>query len=215
MAKGFILPHFELVSEYAGQNDLLPQRATENSAGYDFVVAKDTVLWPAITQQLTRDWGNDTPKTLDEIKDIMKTYCLGPTLVPTGVRAYMPGYMYLQLSVRSSCPLKYGIILANGVGIVDADYYSNPDNEGHIYFQLWNLSPYPIQLLRGDKIGQGIFLKYQTDGTIVNTKRAGGFGSTTTNIEINPGPIEIPAAQEAYNAIKEVINPHLLPREFP
>ena len=53
---------------------------------------------------------------------------------------------FLQLSVRSSSPLKYWLILANGVGIIDADYADNPDNEGHIYFQLINLSPFDIQL---------------------------------------------------------------------
>lgn len=65
--------------------------------------------------------------------------------------------------------------------IIDADYADNPDNEGEIFFQLINLAPFAIQLKRGDKIGQGIFLKYETtedDATIA--KRFGGMGSTTT-----------------------------------
>jgi dUTP pyrophosphatase len=51
---------------------------------------------------------------------------------------------YLELSVRSSTPLKYWLFMANSVGIIDADYYNNIDNEGEIFFQLINLSPYPI-----------------------------------------------------------------------
>ena len=83
------------------------------------------------------------------------------------------------MSVRSSCPLKHWLILANGVGIIDADYYNNPDNEGEIFFQIINLSPFPIILLKGDTIGQGIIKKYMT--TIddeANGSRSGGFGST-------------------------------------
>ena len=88
--------------------------------------------------------------------------------------------MYLQLQVRSSLPLKHWLVLANGVGIIDRDYYNNPDNEGHIYFQLINLSPRDILLKKGDKIGQGIFLYYGTvsEDSPVKTERTGGFGST-------------------------------------
>jgi dUTP pyrophosphatase len=57
-----------------------------------------------------------------------------PTLIPTGIKCHLDADQFLQLSIRSSSPLKYWITLANGVGIIDADYYNNPDNEGHIYF---------------------------------------------------------------------------------
>ena len=69
--------------------------------------------------------------------------------------------------------------MANSVGIIDGDYYNNPDNEGHIYFQFINLSPIPIQLKKGDCIGQGIikpYLKTEADNTTAS--REGGFGST-------------------------------------
>ena len=86
---------------------------------------------------------------------------------------------YLELSVRSSCPLKYWLILANGVGIIDADYYNNPDNEGHIYFQLINLSPFDIEIAKGDIIGQGVLRNYLiTDDDKAEGIRQGGFGST-------------------------------------
>ena len=68
--------------------------------------------------------------------------------------------------------------------IIDSDYYNNPDNEGHIYFQIINLFPQDIILQKGDKIGQGVFLNYKTveeDATFewTNAKRTGGFGSTS------------------------------------
>lgn len=64
--------------------------------------------------------------------------------------------------------------------IIDADYYNNPDNEGEIFFQIINLSPFNILLHKGDKIGQGIIHKYiKTDDDVENGDRIGGFGSTT------------------------------------
>ena len=109
-----------------------------------------------------------------------------PTLVPTGIKCELNDNTYLELSVRSSCPLKYWLILANGVGIIDADYYNNPDNEGHIYFQVINLTTFDIQLKKGDKIGQGIIKPYlTTDDDNAFGQRFGGFGSTTSSPEAN------------------------------
>jgi dUTP pyrophosphatase len=92
----------------------------------------------------------------------------------------MPRDEFLQLSVRSSGPLKHWLILGNGVGIIDQDYYNNPSNEGEIYFQIINLLPYDIKICKGDKIGQGVFLQYQkTDNDLPDAiSRNGGFGST-------------------------------------
>jgi dUTP pyrophosphatase len=125
------------------------------------------------------------PKTLSEVAQLTKSTNIKPTLVPTGIKCEMPKGMYLELSVRSSCPLKHWLILANGVGIIDADYYNNPDNEGHIYFQIINLSPFDILLKKGDTIGQGIFHKYFiTDDDAAQGERTGGFGSTDSVIDI-------------------------------
>ena len=64
--------------------------------------------------------------------------------------------------------------------IIDADYYNNPDNEGEIFFQLINLSPYNIILKKGEKIGQGIIKQYlSTEDDAATGDRLGGFGSTT------------------------------------
>lgn len=115
----------------------------------------------------------------------------------------------MELSVRSSTPLKYWLILANGVGIIDADYYNNPDNEGHIYFQVINLSPVDIQLKRRDIIGQGIIHKYEiTDGDEANGIRNGGFGSTSaaTRMAIEPQGNLIRGSREKINPIDESID---------
>ena len=177
-------PFFMLVSDYDDEN-LLPQRGTALSAGYDFVVAEDVII-PSyykmsekfMMHQLSFERLN--MYTIEEVSKLTKEFGFKPTLVPTGVKAYIPKDEYLQLSVRSSCPLKNWLILANGVGIIDADYYNNPNNEGHIYFQIINLFPEDIILHKGDKIGQGVFLKYDTtiDDHAIE-KRSGGFGSTS------------------------------------
>ena len=72
--------------------------------------------------------------------------------------------------------------------IIDSDYYNNSDNEGHIYFQLINLSPFSIQLKKGDRIGQGIIRTYGLiDGDKYNqgAARTGGFGSTQSINELS------------------------------
>lgn len=71
-------------------------------------------------------------------------------------------------------------MLANGVGIIDADYYNNPDNEGEIFFQIYNLSPFNIKIQKGEAIGQGIILPYGiTEDDSALGERTGGFGSTS------------------------------------
>ena len=178
--------NFEKISKYENDLDIkLPERATINSAGYDFCAAEDIeipsfhLLMGGLKRMANNDerlpW--DDPYTLDDVATMTKGY--RPTLVPTGIKAKMPADHFLQLSVRSSGPLKHWIILANGVGIIDADYYNNPDNEGHIYFQIINLLPFSIKICKGEKIGQGIFIPYQKiDKDNTCSERVGGFGST-------------------------------------
>lgn len=193
---------FEIVSKYADANLSLPVRKTKASAGYDFQVAEDTLI-PSYFK-LVDKMMNATHETchaagsfaLSEIAQLTKDFRAKPTLVPTGIKCEMPEDMYLELSVRSSCPLKHWLILANGVGIIDADYYNNPDNEGHIFFQIINLSPFDIMLKKGDAIGQGIFKKYYlTDDDMVTALRQGGFGSTDIVDVFNL--FDTPNAQEA------------------
>ena len=180
---------FEKVSRFAAADFNLPVRKTAHSAGYDFEVAEDIII-PTHTHQLL-EMAKFSPHpveayTLEEMAKLTKSTKAKPTLVSTGVKCHLePGY-YLELSVRSSTPLKYWLTLANNIGIIDADYCDNPDNEGEIFFQVINLSPFPIQLRKGDIIGQGILNRYYvTDDDAAKGERSGGFGSTSNNHQLN------------------------------
>ena len=148
--------------------------------------AKDTVI-PSLSN-MTKDVldninvniQSDEYINIATMEELTKQSGFRPTLVPTGVKCKIPEGYYLQLSVRSSTPLKTWLILANSVGNIDADYYNNMSNEGHIYFQIMNLSPFNIQIKKGDIIGQGILLPYEiTEDDIPGEERTGGFGSTS------------------------------------
>lgn len=175
---------FEAVSRLP--DSVLPIRKTAQSAGYDFTVAEDITIPPMEQQVLdlfnARFMNKTSQKeyTLEEMAALTKSAKVKPTLVTTGVKCQLEPDTYLELSVRSSTPLKYWLILANSVGIIDADYYNNPDNEGEIFFQIINLSPFYISLKKGDIIGQGIIKKYlTTDDDCAKGDRVGGFGSTS------------------------------------
>ena len=85
----------------------------------------------------------------------------------------------LILANRSSNPGKKGLILANSIGVVDSDYYGNPDNDGHIMFAFYNFKEEDVEIKKGDRIGQAMFQKYLvTDNDVAEGKRTGGFGST-------------------------------------
>ena len=145
---------FEVAKGFEDKNINLPVRKTKKSAGYDMEAAEDCII-PA--------------------------YKFGqkPTLVKTGLKAYMPDDEYLMLCNRSSNPGKKGLILANSVGIVDSDYYGNPDNDGAIMFVFFNFFEHDLEIKKGDVLGQGIFLKYYTvDNDNAEGERVGGFGST-------------------------------------
>lgn len=177
---------FEKVKRFADADFNLPVRKTRNSAGYDFEVAEDIVIptWTSQLMALTHavEKFPVSPIALNDIAAMTKGTKAKPTLVSTGVKCHLEEGYYLELSVRSSTPLKYWIILANSVGIIDADYCDNPDNEGEIFFQVINLSPYPIQLHKGDIIGQGIIKRYEvTDDDKAEGLRQGGFGSTSAD----------------------------------
>lgn len=142
---------FSIVSSYQNNNINLPKRKTARSAGYDFESASDLII---------------QPKSL--------------ALIPTGIKAYMSNDEYLQIYARSSLFQLKGLILTNGVGVIDADYYDNPTNEGHILISMYNISDSPVSILKGERIAQGVFSKYllsSQDG-FTQAKRMGGFGST-------------------------------------
>ena len=128
----------------------LPKRKTKQSAGYDIESAIDAVITPGETK-----------------------------VILTGIKACMKPYEWLGIYVRSSLAIKYGLILANGVGVIDSDYYNNPDNEGHIMIALTNISGKTYNVKKGDRIAQGIFHQYyRVDGDKTDGSRIGGIGST-------------------------------------
>ena len=95
-----------------------------------------------------------------------------PTLIPTGLKAYCGEDECYYLLNRSSGPKK-------GFGLIDSDYYENPDNDGHFYFAYFNCSDHDIEVKKGDIIGQVVFSKYLVvDNDNAFGKRQGGFGST-------------------------------------
>lgn len=145
---------FEIAKGFEDQNINLPIRKTKLSAGYDIEAAEDTIV-PAFKPGQA------------------------PTLVKTGLKAYMQNDEYLMLCNRSSNPKKKGLVMANSIGIIDADYYENPDNDGHFYFAYFNCSDHDIEIKKGDAIGQVVFLKYLIcDNDSADGVRKGGFGST-------------------------------------
>ena len=174
---------FEKVSKYADADIAMPVRKTSQSAGYDLVAAEDYII-PSVFQLSAEAEGlwsvsEDEFVTLEQMNSFTKATKYRPTLVSTGMKCKLDPNTFLQLSVRSSSPLKYWLMLANGVGIIDADYYNNPDNEGEIFLQIYNLSPFNIQIKKGEAIGQGIILPYAvTKDDVAAGDRVGGFGST-------------------------------------
>ena len=175
---------FEKVSKYADADIAMPIRKTAQSAGYDMVAAEDYVI-PSIWQMVPEAkelWPveDDEYVTMDLMSKFTKETGFKPTLVSTGMKCKLDPGSYLQLSVRSSSPLKYWLMMANGVGIIDADYYNNTDNEGEIFFQIFNLSPFNIQIKKGEAIGQGIIMSWDiTEDDAAVGERTGGFGSTS------------------------------------
>lgn len=156
------------------ENAQLPEYQTEHSAGADFFAAEDTAI-PSLIATL---WSN----LIHHLTNGGELNPLAPTLIHTGVKADMGDDEVLELYNRSSNPKKIGLVLANGVGVVDKDYYGNPDNDGEIMFAFYNFFPFAVTIKKGDRIGQGVFKKFlkPTKGLrIKNDKRQGGFGSTS------------------------------------
>lgn len=130
----------------------LPKRSTKGSAGYDFEALFDFTLKPG------------------EIKKI-----------PLGIKSCMNSDEVLFLIVRSSMGFKYNVRMCNQVGVIDSDYYNNLENEGHIFIKLENHGDKDYIVKKGDKIIQGIFIKYLAvdDEEKIKSVRTSGIGSTS------------------------------------
>ena len=145
---------FEVVREDAIKYDVvptkMPARATKHSAGYD--------IYSPISVTIQ-------PKTME--------------MIWTNIKAQFNSDEVLLLCVTSGMG-KNGIMVANTIGVIDCDYYGNVSNDGNLGFRLYNFSDEPYKIEVGDKIGQGIFMKYLTvdDEAEITATRVGGYGST-------------------------------------
>jgi dUTP pyrophosphatase len=161
----------------------LPEYSTKSSAGADFFCAEEVTIPSLLESSLTMasiGEGNSVNNAYRGDLLDMNSKLFKPTMVHTGIKAKMKDDEVLYLFNRSSNPGKLGLMLANGVGVIDADYYGNTGNDGEIMFAFYNLGPLPITLHVGDKIGQGVFQKFlkAENATVLDKERAGGFGST-------------------------------------
>ena len=157
---------------------LLPLRASKTSAGYDFYAVEDLTIPPQAKVEFTTD-----------------------------VKAYMRKDEMLILVVRSSAGVKNDLMMANTVGIIDSDFYNNPDNEGNIRIILRNLRPElrllgykevniggetisvpqiedlreknTVRIKAGERVVQGIFVPVlESDNCSSDNERLGGLGSS-------------------------------------
>lgn len=142
---------FEIAEGYENSGVIIPKRATTKSAGYDLSSIEDVTIKP------------------QQIK-----------LVKTGLKAMMPDDEALFIFPRSSLAIKKGLVMSNSVGVVDADYYGNPDNDGLIMVPLMNILDHDVTVLKGERIAQGVFMSYEvtTDDEPLTQIRMGGFGSS-------------------------------------
>ncbi len=128
----------------------LPVYATDGSAAFDLAAAADVVIQPG------------------EV-----------ALVPTGLVVTVPPGMFLAILARSSTPLKRGLMVANGMGVVDSDYCGEQDE---VKIAVLNIRPTAVTVTAGDRIAQGLILAaprvewQETSGTSAPSR--GGFGST-------------------------------------
>src|SRR6188508_1641743 len=129
----------------------LPSYETAGAAGFDLAASVETTIPPGAV-----------------------------ALVPTGLVIQVPEGHFLGIFARSSTPLKRGLMVANGVGVIDRDYCGPADE---IKVQVLNFTPQPVQVKKGDRLAQGLFLPVthvewqEVDGDLRDGSR-GGFGAT-------------------------------------
>lgn len=128
----------------------LPSYQTGGAAGFDLAASADVVVQPGAV-----------------------------VLVPTGLVIEVPAGHFLGIFARSSTPLKRGLMVANGVGVVDSDYCGPTDE---IKIEVLNFTESPVTVRRGDRLAQGVLMPYvraewREQASVVQPAR-GGFGAT-------------------------------------
>lgn len=142
---------FHIIEKYRDESPVLPRRQTLKSGGYDLSSLYEVTIKP---------------------KEIV--------MIETGLKVEIPSDEVMLVFPRSSLGIKKGLMMANNVGVVDSDYYNTPSNEGHLMIPLYNFRDEAVTVQKGERIAQGIFIKYETtvDDHPINELRNGGFGST-------------------------------------
>lgn len=142
---------FEVVSKYKHLNPKIPQRQTAHSAGYDLASLEEVTIQPGDIQ-----------------------------MIPTGLKVKLPENEALFVYPRSSLGIKKHLVMSNAVGVVDADYYNNENNEGHIMVPLLNFGKEAVTISKGERVAQGVFMNFlkTSNDRVVSTTRLGGFGSS-------------------------------------
>mgnify|MGYP000456467019 CR=1 FL=1 len=142
----------EIAKGFEDRGVVLPQRKTAKSAGYDIIALtdEDVYVHPGMSVNLE-----------------------------TGVKACMEDDGVMLLFIRSSLGIKKGITLSNSCAVIDADYYNNPDNDGHFILNVINTSNEVQCIPARSRVAQAIFVKYLTVNDDKATgERVGGIGST-------------------------------------
>lgn len=128
----------------------LPEYQTSGAAGFDLASSTDMTVQPG------------------EV-----------ALVPTGLVIEVPAGHFLGIFARSSTPLKRGLMVANGVGVVDSDYCGATDE---IRIEVLNFTAAPVAVARGDRLAQGVILAYARatwrEASHDDRQARGGFGGT-------------------------------------
>jgi len=129
----------------------LPKYETTGAAGFDLAASADVTIAPGTI-----------------------------ALVPTGLVIQVPAGHFLGIFARSSTPLKKGLMVANGVGVIDEDYCGPKDE---VKIQVLNFTQAPVEVKRGDRIAQGLFLPvtraaWQEESGDLREGSRGGFGAT-------------------------------------
>ena len=143
---------FEIAKGFENSGVIIPQRKTSKSAGYDIValIDEDVYLNPGQSVNLA-----------------------------TGLKACMEDDEVMLLFIRSSLGIKKGITLSNSCAVIDADYYNNPDNDGHFILNVINTSNEVQCIPARSRVAQAVFVKYLTvDNDNATGERIGGLGST-------------------------------------
>ena len=143
---------FEVAKGFEDKGVIIPLRKTSKSAGYDIValIDEDVYLNPGQSVNLA-----------------------------TGLKACMEDDEVMLLFIRSSLGIKKGITLSNSCAVIDADYYNNPDNDGHFILNVINTSNEVQCIPARSRVAQAVFVKYLTvDNDKATGERIGGIGST-------------------------------------